>query len=204
MSVAADKAERPAAQAPPAGAVAAGGLPCARRAVPVPAGRRRPPSKLPSALIGRPVPCDTAAARSKTLCATASRCQASTAPTSRARYSLVNVRASWRVPCCDEAPLLMNSPRTGACASLGINYKDKPDNARRSHIGRYGNPFAAVGNGPQRPRLDRVGRLWRAGDLRDRPRRQHRLQAGRADLAGRSSSNALKPQIEKALAAPQS
>ena len=27
---------------------------------------------------------------------------------------------------------------------VGINYKDQPDNARR-FIGRYGNPFAAVG-----------------------------------------------------------
>ena len=27
---------------------------------------------------------------------------------------------------------------------VGINYKDQPDNARR-FLGRYGNPFAAVG-----------------------------------------------------------
>ncbi len=30
---------------------------------------------------------------------------------------------------------------------VGINYKDQPDNARR-FIGRYGNPFAAIGADP--------------------------------------------------------
>jgi cytochrome c biogenesis protein CcmG/thiol:disulfide interchange protein DsbE len=30
---------------------------------------------------------------------------------------------------------------------IGINYKDQPDNARR-FIGRYGNPFTAVGADP--------------------------------------------------------
>ena len=43
------------------------------------------PSQLPSALIGRPVPRHAAAARCAGLCATASRCRASPAPTSRAQ-----------------------------------------------------------------------------------------------------------------------
>ena len=30
---------------------------------------------------------------------------------------------------------------------IGVNYKDQPDNARR-FIGRYGNPFVAVGSDP--------------------------------------------------------
>ena len=48
-------------------------------------------------------------------------------------------------------------PRRGAVADqlaqdkrirlVGINYKDQPDNARR-FLGRYGNPFAAVGADP--------------------------------------------------------
>ena len=36
------------------------------------------------------------------------------------------------------------SARTSASNSLGINYKDAPDNARR-FLNRYGNPFAATG-----------------------------------------------------------
>ena len=41
-----------------------------------------------------------------------------------------------------------------------------------------------------RPRRDRLGRLWRAGDLRGRPRRPHRLQAGRADHRGQFQTRA--------------
>ena len=56
----------------------------------------------------------------------------------------------------------------------------------------------------QPPRLDRMGRLRRARDLRDRPRRPHRLQADRRDHRSGISTTVLKPQIEKALAAPSS
>ena len=51
---------------------------------------------------------------------------------------------------------------------IGINYKDQPENARR-FIGRYGNPFIAVGTDSERTRLDRLGRLWRARDIPGRP-----------------------------------
>ncbi len=42
----------------------------------------------------------------------------------------------------------------------------------------------------QRPRLHRMGRLRRAGDVRDRPRRPHRLQADRPDHAAESGNGA--------------
>ena len=58
--------------------------------------------------------------------------------------TLVNVWASWCVPCRDEAPLLMRLAQDKRIRIVGINYKDKPDNARR-FIGVYGNPFAAAG-----------------------------------------------------------
>ena len=58
--------------------------------------------------------------------------------------TLVNVWASWCVPCHDEAPLLMKLAEDKRIRIVGINYKDQPENARR-FIGRYGNPFAAVG-----------------------------------------------------------
>jgi cytochrome c biogenesis protein CcmG/thiol:disulfide interchange protein DsbE len=58
--------------------------------------------------------------------------------------TLVNVWASWCVPCHDEAPLLMEMAKDKRWRMVGINQKDRPENARR-FLGRYGNPFAAVG-----------------------------------------------------------
>jgi cytochrome c biogenesis protein CcmG, thiol:disulfide interchange protein DsbE len=57
---------------------------------------------------------------------------------------VVNVWASWCVPCHDEAPLLMQLAQDQRLRVIGINYKDDADNARR-FLGRYGNPFAAAG-----------------------------------------------------------
>jgi len=58
--------------------------------------------------------------------------------------TLVNVWASWCVPCHDEAPLLHTLAEDKRIRLVGINYKDQPDNARR-FLGRYGNPFVAAG-----------------------------------------------------------
>jgi cytochrome c biogenesis protein CcmG/thiol:disulfide interchange protein DsbE len=59
--------------------------------------------------------------------------------------TVLNVWASWCVPCHDEAPLLVQLARDPRIRVVGINYKDQPDNARR-FLGRYGNPFAASGS----------------------------------------------------------
>ena len=58
--------------------------------------------------------------------------------------TLVNIWASWCVPCHDEAPLLDQMAKDKRIQIAGINYKDAPDNARR-FLNRYGNPFAAAG-----------------------------------------------------------
>ncbi len=58
--------------------------------------------------------------------------------------TLVNVWASWCVPCHDEAPLLEQLAKDKRIQLVGINYKDSPDNARR-FLNRYGNPFVATG-----------------------------------------------------------
>ena len=157
------------------------------------------PSRIPSALIGQPAPQTDL----PPLAGLDARRQAGAGPEQcddfTGAVTLVNVWASWCVPCHDEVPFLMQLAEGQAHPLVGINYKDQPDNARR-FLGRYGNPFAAVGRRRQRPRRDRMGRLWRAGDLPRRPRRPHRLQAGRPDHARTISKRVLKPEIEKALA----
>jgi cytochrome c biogenesis protein CcmG/thiol:disulfide interchange protein DsbE len=62
----------------------------------------------------------------------------------KGKVSVVNVWASWCVPCHDEAPLLTELAKDNRLQLIGINYKDAPDNAQR-FLGRYGNPFASVG-----------------------------------------------------------
>jgi cytochrome c biogenesis protein CcmG/thiol:disulfide interchange protein DsbE len=58
--------------------------------------------------------------------------------------TVVNVWGSWCIPCRDEAPLLMRLAEDHRIRVAGINYKDQPENARR-FLGRFGNPFSAVG-----------------------------------------------------------
>jgi cytochrome c biogenesis protein CcmG/thiol:disulfide interchange protein DsbE len=58
--------------------------------------------------------------------------------------TLVNVWASWCVPCHDEVPFLEQLSKDPRIKLVGINYKDDADNARR-FLNRYGNPFAATG-----------------------------------------------------------
>jgi len=62
----------------------------------------------------------------------------------KGKVSVVNVWASWCVPCHDEAPLLTTLGQDQRIQIVGINYKDDADNARR-FLGRYGNPFGIVG-----------------------------------------------------------
>ena len=58
--------------------------------------------------------------------------------------TVLNVWASWCVPCHDEVPFLAALGKDPRIQLVSINYKDTEDNARR-FLNRYGNPFAATG-----------------------------------------------------------
>lgn len=60
------------------------------------------------------------------------------------KVTLVNVWASWCVPCRQEHPILMRLATDDRLQVLGLNYKDSPANARR-FLAELGNPFDAVG-----------------------------------------------------------
>jgi len=101
------------------------------------------PSRLPSALIGRAAP-QTALPPLPGLVAGGMPVPGLDPAMFRGKVSVVNVWASWCVPCHEEAPLLDVLAKDRRLQLVGINYKDATDNARR-FLGRYGNPFDMVG-----------------------------------------------------------
>src|SRR5436305_14860706 len=100
------------------------------------------PSRIPSALIGRPAP-QTMLPPLEGLQADNAQIPGLDPDAFKGKVSLVNVWASWCVPCHDEAPLLTELAKDKRIQLVGINYKDAPDHARRFH-GGYGNPFGRV------------------------------------------------------------
>ncbi|MGE5156772.1 MAG: DsbE family thiol:disulfide interchange protein [Gemmatimonas sp.] len=101
------------------------------------------PSRIPSALIGRPAP-QTPLPPLQGLVNNGVQVPGLDPASFKGKVTVVNVWASWCVPCHDEAPLLTALAKDTRFQMIGINYKDAPDNARR-FLGRYGNPFASVG-----------------------------------------------------------
>jgi cytochrome c biogenesis protein CcmG, thiol:disulfide interchange protein DsbE len=101
------------------------------------------PSRIPSALIGHPAP-QTSLPAVAGLDRDGEPVPGIDPASFKGAVTVVNVWASWCVPCHDEAPLLMQLAKDTRLRIVGINYKDQPDNARR-FLGRYGNPFVAAG-----------------------------------------------------------
>ena len=101
------------------------------------------PSRIPSALIGHPAP-QTTLPPLAGLTAAGTQVPGLDPQMFKGKVSIVNVWASWCVPCHDEAPLFTELGKDSRLQMVGINYKDAPDNARR-FLGRYGNPFVVVG-----------------------------------------------------------
>jgi cytochrome c biogenesis protein CcmG, thiol:disulfide interchange protein DsbE len=101
------------------------------------------PSRIPSALIGHPAP-QTALPPVAGLDRDGAPVPGLDPSSFKGAVTVLNVWASWCVPCHDEAPLLMQLAQDQRLRVVGINYKDEADNARR-FLGRYGNPFIAAG-----------------------------------------------------------
>jgi len=101
---------------------------------------RGDPSRVPSALIGRYVP-DFSLEPVEGL----GRPGVSTADFGQGVPVIVNVWASWCVPCRDEMPLLVELRRIADVPLYGLNYKDDPAAARR-FLDNLGNPFDRIGS----------------------------------------------------------
>lgn len=101
------------------------------------------PSRLPSVLIGHPAP-KTDLPPLAGLTRDGKVVPGLSNAAFPGEVTLVNVWASWCVPCADEVPYLEQLSKDKRIKLVGINYKDPTDNARR-FLNRYGNPFVAVG-----------------------------------------------------------
>ena len=150
-------------------------------------------SAVPSALIGRPAP------------------QTSLPPLEgtglpglessdfAGKVTLVNVWASWCAPCRQEHPLLYELSQDKRFSIAGLNYKDRPENARR-FLGELGNPFKAIG-------VDDAGRAAINWGVYGVPETFLVGKDGKiaykhvGPLSPESIAGEVMPQIEKALAA---
>lgn len=96
-------------------------------------GLRLDPRKIPSPLIGKPLPAFTLPTLedpAKTLGPDALR----------GRVYLLNVWASWCVACRQEHPVLNALARGKVVSLIGLNYKDQREDALR-WLAEYGNPY---------------------------------------------------------------
>jgi cytochrome c biogenesis protein CcmG/thiol:disulfide interchange protein DsbE len=58
-------------------------------------------------------------------------------------FYIVNIWASWCVPCRAEHPLLMELSKNQSIKLIGLNYKDSLDNAKK-FINEFGNPYSQI------------------------------------------------------------
>ena len=157
------------------------------------------PSRIPSVLIGQPAPPVSLPALAG-LERDGKQVPGLDTAAFRGEVTLLNVWASWCVPCRDEAALLMRLAADRRIRVAGINYKDQPENARR-FLGRYGNPFVANGT-------DANGRAAIEWGVYGVPETFVVGRDGRISykligpITPENLERALQPAIEKALAAP--
>lgn len=100
-------------------------------------GMNRDPSRIPSALIGRPVP-------EFALPPVKGRTLGLASANLNGEVSLVNVFASWCTACREEHPMFMQLEAAGAVPIHGLDYKDQPDDAAR-WLNTMGDPYTRTG-----------------------------------------------------------
>ena len=59
------------------------------------------------------------------------------------KFYLLNIWASWCLPCKDEHPILINLSKNNKIEIIGLNYKDNLDNAKK-FINDLGNPYSII------------------------------------------------------------
>lgn len=104
-------------------------------------------SILPSALIGKPAP-ELKLAPLDGAVRAGQPVPALTTAAIRGKLTLVNVWASWCVPCRQEHPVILGLSRDDRLNIVGINYKDRND-AALGFLGELSNPFRAIGIDPK-------------------------------------------------------
>lgn len=100
-------------------------------------GLTRDPSKIPSALLDRPIPdFDLPPLQGKS--------GGLSDESIKGKVALVNVFASWCGPCRIEHPILMKLAADRTVALYGINYKDRPEDAT-AWLRQLGDPYLSIG-----------------------------------------------------------
>lgn len=103
-------------------------------------GLGRNPNEIPSPLIGKEAP----AFELPRLAGVAAPDTSSISSASlRGKPYLLNVWASWCMPCLQEHPQMMALAQRHRIRMVGMNYKDRPEDARR-WLTRNGNPFDEI------------------------------------------------------------
>ena len=59
------------------------------------------------------------------------------------KYYILNIWASWCLPCRDEHPMLLDLAKNEKLEIIGLNYKDKESNAK-NFLDELGNPYEQI------------------------------------------------------------